>query len=177
MPPYKNETRDYHKERIKEILALKPSVTVLAIQEALEKDPNRSIKLSHLYITKLKGKIMRERAVRYDRARVETRLAEIEDQTQSVITQLWKVLLDPRSKDVARVQAGKTIIDAHHKFLQAQMDAGIFERKLGTLEVDNVYHLEPEIANPILEALKNYAIIKRADVIEDPKLPEPSPSA
>lgn len=159
MASFKDETVQYHKERVREVLVLKPNASMRAIREALEGDPRSPLTLDRHYIGKLVRKIHAERAQRYNTAIVESRLAEIQDRTQGVVEQMWRILLDGTADGKGRVMAGKVIIDAEHKLLEAQMNAGIFERKLGTVEVSHEHKLNPDLAAPILRALRNYGIV------------------
>ncbi len=172
MPSYGKELTEYHKERIKELLVLKPKVSLLSIREALQNDHKNPLLLDKDYIAIIIRKIRGERKHRYDREEVNERLAEIQDHSQSVIEQMWGVLLNPTADDRARVGAAKVIIDSEHKFLEAQMDMGVFERKLGTVDVEHTHTLAPEVMLPILRALSNYGIIRT-----DPKLGLPDPAA
>jgi len=179
MAAFNDETRQYHIERVKEVLVLKPTASAESVVRALEgsTDP---LKLDRAYARKLMKKIREERHHRFNREIVQVRLAEIQDKTQLVGEQMWKIFLDPKADDKARVQAGKAIIENEHKFLEAQMNAGIFDRKLGTLAVDHdhihahVVSLAPEMKEPILRALANYGLIRNAKY----KLtPAPTPAA
>ena len=164
--PYSEEIKKHHIERIREVISLKQRVSNIAIQKILANDSRDPINLELHYVGKLILKIRQERKSRYNQAVVDQRLAEIQDRTETVIEQMWRILLDTSNLPTARVAAGKTIIDAEHKFLEAQMNAGIFERKLGTLDVkhEHEHTLAPELALPILNALRNYGIIERKKV-------------
>lgn len=158
----------YHIERIREVLTLSPKAGRITIREILKKDAKEPIILHEHYIAKLKRKIETERAKRYDYAIVGKRLAEIQDRTESLITQMWRIVLDQTEDGRARVGAAKLIIDADHRFLEAQMSAGIFERKLGTLEVDHQHYLPPEHLVLIKKVFQNYGIIAPAIIEQNP---------
>ena len=181
MPAYSEESKRYHIDRIREVLKIRPDVSIKGIKRALEGDHSDPLSLDPVYIGKMLMKIRKERARRFSNALVTTRLAELEDNTRGVVSQLWAILLDPTCKDIARVAAGKAIIEHEHKLLEAQMNAGIFERKLGTLEVDHLheYTLAPDLRATILLALKNYGIVKKVEPTNTneptiPALPESS---
>ena len=173
MATLKDETIQYHRERVRETLVLNPRATIADITKLLE-TANPPLILGRHYVGKLVRKINTERLVRYDQAHLNRRIAEMQDRTESVITQMWKIVLNPRNSAKERVMAGKVIIDADHDLLQAQMDAGIFTRKLGSIGVDHEHTLKlpDEIRLPILRAFKNYGIIRPQYRILESK-PEP----
>lgn len=177
MPAYKDETIEYHKERIRDLIVLKPDVSAHSIREALQSDPKNPLILDRKYIGKLLRKIDEERKHRFDKVKVEKNLAIIEDETQNIISQFWGILLDNQADAKARVMAGKGILDAIHKLLEAKMAAGIFERKLGTVQVEHQHTLSPEIALPILRALQNYGIVRTTATIIESKPAEFSDAA
>jgi len=168
MPNYKNEIIEYHKERVREVLALNPHAGLRSIRQFLENDPQTPLVLDVHYIGKLKQKIIQERKRRFDQTIVEERLSEIQDRTESVAAQMWQILLDAGAPEVARVAAAKVIIDSEHKLLEAQMNAGVFERKFGSVDIRHTYELAPEMKAMVLKTLANYGIIKNPE----PKLPD-----
>lgn len=174
MPSLKKETVEYHVERVREVLALNPRAGKRVIREILAKDRDDPITLDADYILILKKKIEGERTHRFDFPKVEKRLAEMQDRTESVIAQMWRILLNQTMDERARVAAAKIIIEAELKFFDAQMAAGIFERKLGSLEVRHTHELAPEHKALVLNVFANYGIIRNQ---EPAKLPEPRPSA
>jgi len=161
MPKYKKETEQYHMERVREVLALNPRAGAIAISNLLKEDRNNPINLDPHYIVKLKRKIQGERIHRFDQAKVEQHIAQLEDETEQLCIQMWRIVLDQTMDERARVAAAKTIIDAKIKLFEAKMDAGIFERKLGTFEMKHThtYEIIQEKKILILNALKNYGII------------------
>ncbi len=82
---------------------------------------------------------------------------------------------------MVRVVAAKAIIEADHRFLEAQMDAGIFERKLGTVDVEHKHEhtIAPELLLPIMATLQHYGMVRKEtektnDTINQPALPDAS---
>lgn len=169
MASHKDETKQYHRARIQEAMVLNPRASVKEIAELLEY-ANPPLVLSREYVGKVIQKIYAERLIRYDRAHLNKRIAEMEDRTQSVIGQMWKLVLNPKNAAKERAQAAKVIIEADRNLLEAQMDAGIFDRKIGTVGIEHTHEhtlkLPEEIRTPILRAFKNYGIIRDAKIIE-----------
>ena len=114
-------------------------------------------------------KLNREKALAVDQQKIQDRLAITKEQYRIITEKLWKIIdwkLDyinegigmPKVQDIIR--AANTIINLDLAVLKAEMDAGIFDRKLGTLDL-NVYRaapLDPEVADRIAESFKRWGI-------------------
>ncbi len=149
------------------MMARMPAASIRSLRSALEIDKKNPLRLDRVYLGRLVRKIHGERARNLDTTTVEQTIGVIENSTQQVVAKMWEILLDSTADEKARVAAGKVIVDAQHKLLEAQMDAGIYERKLGKVDVSHEHHLAPELAEPIMRALRNYGII-HANIIEQP---------
>lgn len=156
------EHEKYYLDRVREVLVLKPNAGRVLIKKILQENPENPLVLGEAYVGILKKKILGERRRRYDFVKVEERLAELQDRTEGIVAQLWRIVLDGTADERARVAAAKTIIEADHKFFEAQMNAGVFERKLGTVEVEHSHFLAPEHVALVKTVFKNYGIIKAA---------------
>jgi hypothetical protein len=149
-------------------MASQPRATLNDIKEILG---NNGIILNTHYICRLREKIRTERAVRYDQAKVNARIAEMQDKMEEVQKVLWKIILDNsvytegmfKGKGKVSIQnkinAAVAIVRSEKDLLDAQMDAGVFERKLGTIENDLKLKIEDGEKDKIITALKNYGII------------------
>lgn len=159
------DTKEKYKELVRQIITAQPRATITQIQEKLE---SRNIIVSSMYISRLRDKIKNERVVRYDTAKVNARLAEMQDRIEEVEKHLWEIILDTRVdrfNDLVvtvstKVKAALAIIKAEKDLLDAQMDAGVFERKLGTFEANFNVKLEDKQRQKIITALKNYGILE-----------------
>jgi hypothetical protein len=111
-------------------------------------------------------KIHGERLQRMNRVSLVEKIAEMEDRYRTVAEQMWKIVLDGTADGKGRVAAAKVIVDAEKNLLDAQMDAGIFTRKLGVMGVahdhQHTFNLPEDVRAPILRAFRNYGIIKPA---------------
>lgn len=170
MPAYSEEKQREHMERVREVLALNPRMGKLAIRNFLMKQKN-PIVLDAGYILKLKRKIERERIHRFDNAKVEKRISEMEDKIQSVIARMFSILANPMTDARAKVAAGKVIVDSEIKLFQAQLDAGIFERKFGTMNIEIIENHYQKV----LHAFANFGIVKpQKNATDDTKNKFPS---
>ena len=164
------ETKNTHKELERQVLATQPRASLRTIQDILAKNNNP---LDLAYISRLREKIKTERIKRYDVARVNTRIAEMQDNIEKLIEKLWEIILDdsvhltgnynigePKVSVSQKIKAAVAIIKAEKDLLDAQMDAGVFERKLGTFETNFNVKLEDSQRLKIINALKNYGVLE-----------------
>lgn len=158
MPKQTQEKIEYYKERIRALKTIVPRATIVSIQRALESDPEDPVRIDRTFIAKLVRKIREERKFRFTGEQAEVALAEFQDKKNAVVEQMWKILLNPMAKDAVRISAARTIMEAEDRFLSKQMDAGIFERNLGTFRVKATLTEERKIM--ILTAFKNWGIVK-----------------
>lgn len=170
MGQYSDAKQEYHKSRIRDIMILKPEVSAEAIKAALAQSALDPLNLDRTYIRKLMGKIKKDRIVRIDRADIRERLGIMRETYNLVSEQMWKILLESNDRK-AQVSAGKVIVDAQKNLLESEMNAGVFDRKLGTInfeaggQIEHVHTLSPELKAPILHALEKYGIIRSAITI------------
>jgi hypothetical protein len=169
MPAYSEEKQKEHMERVREILAIYPRAGVYKIRSILQSDQKSPLFLDPVYILKLKKKIEAERSRRFDKEKVEKYIAKLEDEIEEVVKRAWLILASRETRESEKIMAAKLIIDSKLKLLEAKMNAGIFERNLGTINFNSKITEERKIA--ILHAFKNWGIIKGdiPQLIESPK--------
>jgi len=163
MPALSTETQNYHKSRIRAVLVVDPQASLREIKETLSKSFNAPLNLDLVYISKLVKKIHVERTVRNDRANISRRISELQDKLKRIDGQLWTIAADKGAKDIAKVQALKALAENELKLLSAEMDAGIYERKVGTLKVEErkvslltiINQVEPNERARLINAFKN----------------------
>ena len=155
MANYTDEKRSEHKELVRQALVAKPRATLKEIQELVEKVINW--KFDKNYLLKVVNAVRAERRVRYAHdPEVNNRIAEMEDKINQVQTSMWQIILNPRAADTAKIRAGEVIVRSEKNLIEAQMDSGIFERKLGTVEVEE----NAGIHQPIINAMFNMGMIQ-----------------
>lgn len=157
---------------IRDCIARNPLMTVVQLQNALKERGFQTAQgnpLDWRYVAKLLRKLERERALAVDQQKIQDRLAITKEKFRLMTERLWKIIdwrLDyieegigmPQTQDVIR--AINTVVKLDLAILKAEMDAGIFDRKLGTLDV-NLYRaipLEPEKAAQIAHAFQLWGI-------------------
>lgn len=154
MPSYSEEKRKYHTERVRSVLVVRPNATPSEIKQVLEESHDAPMKLDRLYITKLMKKIVGERASRLERGSINIRLSSIRDKKDLVDTHLWREATAQDNPGVVRVMALKELVKNELELLQSEMDAGVFKRHLGNLEIEKRFApLPPEQITGIIQAL------------------------
>jgi hypothetical protein len=158
---------------IRDIVVRNPVVSVTQLQEDLAK---RGFKTAHgnpldwRYVAKLLRKLTREKALAVDQQKVQLRLAETKERYRVLLETLWRIvdwkpeymeqygIFPPKNEE--KIKAVNTILKMDLAILKAEMDAGIFERKLGEVDL-NVYRrvpLAPETAEKIASVFQRWGI-------------------
>jgi hypothetical protein len=101
---------------------------------ALRLDREYGIKIERHYLSTIVRKIYAERALRADRQTLNFALASFEDTMTQVVRVAWEIANDPFARKQDRVMALREIREAHSAVFEKLFDAGVFERKLGTLD-------------------------------------------
>jgi hypothetical protein len=157
---------------IRDVMGKNPLISVYALQKELKNKGFQTYEGNPIewhYLAKVVRKLNREKALAVDTQKVNERLAETKERYRVITDKLWKIIdwkieyVDegigmPQIQDVIR--AANTIVKLDLAILKAEMDAGIFDRKLGTVDV-NVYRaapLDPETADRITKAFKRWGI-------------------
>lgn len=133
MPAIAKEVQQYHLALIRSLISEEHQITFEEIMQQLVTRYGLSFHRS--YVTRLSKKIFAERARRADRKTLNVALATFEDTTNVVVKKAWEIANNERSNAVARVNALRLIQDAHSRVYEMLFDAGVFERKLGTIEL------------------------------------------
>lgn len=158
MPTYSDEKIKLLRTQILKIMIRKPHIGCYKIAEALKIDPH--------FANKLMNKIYKEREHRMDRQIVNVELSKMQDHYIDIVEEAWGIisnkererfeyfgknssigkdgkplpikieygdyLVSPRDK----MMASQRIMEAFEKMFKMKFDAGVFERKLGELDVN-----------------------------------------
>ena len=157
MPRYAKEKELEFTAIIRGILVKRPNISIRQIREVLisGKTP---LPLDKDYIHKLVKKIRVDRTKRLDYYTVNHVLAKFEDEVEELKTRLWAIITDPKGKAGDKSYAIKVLIDSQDKLLDRMFDAGIFERKLGSLSSE---HKLSEESQALVDKALDYALGKR----------------
>lgn len=159
MPAYSKEKQKYHLERVRAALVVRPNASSYEIQKVLKESSEAPLELDRHYIDRLQKKIFIERAKRLERSHLNLRLATIQDKKARVDLLLWSEATNQENPGVVRVMALRELFKNELDLLQSEMDAGVFERHLGTLRREPP-PLTPEQRERILRAMINWGIVK-----------------
>jgi len=134
MPAYSKEKQEEQIARIRQILVLKPSSSVMTVKELLAEQGE---KLDRRYITKLKKKIEKERANRYNARTKEMVLSQFEDLVNVMSDVLKKIALSKTdSTQLDKTTAISQLIKQNKLVIEMMMDMGLLERYIGKMTHD-----------------------------------------
>ncbi len=175
------------KREIRLAIVQDPMISVRRLQDRLFErgfKTSNNNEISKEYLLKLVHKLNGE-AVRVIRdSEIEGRLAQTKQRFSMIFERLFKIafwewkymeegIFMPEVKD--QIKAMEAIMKMDIALIQAEMDAGIFKRNLGTLEIQKRNApLTPERKTEILDVLKNWGFPITANVTTTPNQPEPS---
>mgnify|MGYP001198642733 CR=1 FL=1 len=131
MPLVAKDRQDFYKARIRALLSVDHQATHVQLLEKLRVE---GIILDREYLSKLVGKVLRERIKRADRQTLNFALAAFEDTMTEVVRVAWSIATDPFARKQDRVAALREIRESHNAVFEKLFDAGVFDRKLGTLD-------------------------------------------
>lgn len=167
----KEKTKEFV-SRVRQVIVAKPDATLIQIRDVLA---DNGVKLDIKYIMKLVHKIRRERYTRYDNQTVKKVLAEFEDFISSTGNELLKISKTSKL-DMARIMALDTRVKHYNILLDKLFDAGVFERKIGT--IDAKYTNVAEMLKLLKDERDNQRKLKlsrKQVVIDSTALPEDKP--
>ena len=175
MPRVSAENKQFYRSKIRSLIVQNPQITQRELKERLEKD---GLTLDRKYLGSLVNGIYAERAHRIDKLTLDRALAGFADAMDEIATRGWEIVnsawLDPK----ARVMALKEIREAHNAVFEKLFDAGVFDRKLGTLDatIRNT-PLPEDRKKAIRDVFGNWGLLeapKEDATITDPKPENPA---
>jgi hypothetical protein len=173
MPAISKDKQEFYKSRIRAIVSVEHQITLVQI---LDKLAQEGIHLDRDYLSKLANKVYQERTKRADRQTLNYALAAFEDTMTEVVRVAWSIANDPFARKQDRVAALREVREAHKDVFEKLFDAGVFERKLGTLDavVRNTPLPEDKKQN-IREVFGNWKLLPAQPVNGDPPKPDTTP--
>jgi arginine repressor len=131
MPKITQEKKQYYKSRIRSIIAQHPQITQVALTERLKDD---GLALDRWYVASLLKSIQVERVKRLNTLTLNYALSSFQDVMMEISAVAWSIANDEFARKQDRVMALREIREAHKDMFEKLFDAGVFERKLGTLD-------------------------------------------
>jgi len=162
------------KRTIRDAIVIDPLISVAKLQDALYDKGYRTANSKPLdwdYVAKMRHKVHRQSIENVDRQEVSTRITEMKERYRLIYEQLIRIayysddlkkegIPPPSVRD--RVSALREIIKLDVALFGAEMDAGIFNRHLGTLEIDKRNKpLTAEARELIRQAMINWGMIPK----------------
>ena len=132
MPRISHEHKEQYKANLRQLLTRAPDVTQLELVEGMKK---LGFTLDRFYLSKLVAEIRRERVRRADRQTLNYALASFEDTMSQIVRVAWDIATEPYINPQARVMALREIREAHNDVFEKLFDAGVFNRKLGEIDL------------------------------------------
>jgi len=143
MPKYNNETIEKIDLEIRRVMVREPGVSGRRIARLLKYDKD--------FIIKRKRKIDRRNRENISRSTIEKDLAELENIFQAMALDLYEIITSGDSEKT-RIMAFNALWKARRELIDNKMDAGIFERQLGTLKTE--HELTPEQSKLLDQAIE-----------------------
>jgi hypothetical protein len=132
MPKISTARRQYYKSKIRSIIAQNPQVSQVALGRMLKE--NNGLELDRKYLGSLLKDIQRERIKRLDTLTLNYALSSFQDVLTEIVAKAWEIVNDPMTERLEVLAALREIRAAHDDVFEKLFDAGVFERKLGTLD-------------------------------------------
>lgn len=131
MPPLSTKTKHYHRERIRSLIVQNPHISAEGIRKALEV---QGMILDRHYIGDHLKAIHMERAKRADTWTLNMALSSFQDAMAEIARVGWEIANDKFAPGRDRAAALREVREAYNAMFEKLFDAGVFERKLGTLD-------------------------------------------
>lgn len=178
------------KRAIRDAVAVDPLISAVRLADALFdkgfKTANNT-PLDREYVSRLRRKIHRAAIEDVRRQDVAARISEFKEKNRLVFDRLMRIayytedlkkegLPPPSYKD--QIAALTAIVRLESMVFNAEFDVGIFERHIGTLEVEKRFKpLPPELKMQMMIAFRNWGVIPPEEIDNGTNKTEPAPIA
>lgn len=178
------------KRAIRDAVAVDPLLSVDRLRDALFDKGFKTANNNPLdweYVARLRKKIHRTAVENVRRQDVAERINEFKEKNRLVFDRLMRIayytddlkkdgLPPPSYKD--QIAALTAIVRLESMVFNAEFDAGIFERHIGTLEVEKRFKpLPPDLKMQMMIAFRNWGIIPPEEIDNGTNNTEPAPIA
>jgi hypothetical protein len=160
LPPFEEKIR----HSIRDELAKKPTITMTALKEQLEKEYGRDFHFS--YLRKLVGKVRNEISYEIDRSQIEPRLAFYRMMREELMKIVyWKPARSGKPLARDRVEAAKAVVILDLAILNAEAAAGMYKKPIELLAKEIRYDpLPPEVRVAVIAAWSRGGLLPRAAI-------------
>lgn len=132
VPKISTEHRQYYKARIRSVIAQRPQTSQQALAERLAAE---GLKLDRKYLGSLLNAIHVERIKRLNTLTLNYALPAFQDTMMEISAVAWSIADGEFARKQDRVMALREVREAHEDMFEKLFDAGVFERKLGTMDM------------------------------------------
>lgn len=161
---------DKLKRTIRDAILIDPLISVHKLQDVLFEKSFRTSSNNPLdwhYVSKMRDKVHRQAIESVDRQKVVERITEMKERYRFVFERLIRVAVNDdlksegaRSSIQEQITALREIVRLDVAIFGAELDAGLFERHIGTLEIEQRNQpLPAELKAQMLKAFANWGII------------------
>lgn len=174
---------DKLKRAIRDAIVIDPLISVQRLQDALFEKGFRTSSngvLDWHYVAKMRDKVHRKSIENVDQQKVIERVAEMKERYRLVFERLIRIAFysedlkkegipPPSVRD--QISALREISRLDVAIFGAELDAGIFERHIGTLEIEKRSKpLPPELKAQMIKAFTNWGIIPKEIIHAEPTI-------
>lgn len=161
------------KRIVRDTIVIDPLISVAKLQDVLFEKGYKTSNDNPLdwdYVAKIRQKVHRQAIETADRQKVSERILEIKERYRLIFERLARIAFyDEEPKEGVTPPSYKEQISALREIgkldiaiFNAELDAGIFERHIGTLEIEKRNKpLPPEMKAQMLKAFANWGIIPK----------------
>lgn len=160
---YSKEEREEFKEIVRRIKVMNPKMGVGKIREVLLKR-KPPLSLSVKFLNSLVKEIAKENAERYRNTTIEIVLGKYQDEIEELKNRLWAIINNKLTTNSEKIAAIRELRNSSSDLFEKMFDAGVFERELGKIKIDNLTDEEKEL---IEKAIKLDYDGNRANKAED----------
>lgn len=136
MARYTKEQMDNHLAQVRRLLVINPDLSCREIREKLSNRKDNPIRLHPDYIRRMKNEVIEGRNKRYDSYTVDNVLAKFQDELDEMKKILWSIIFNQTSTPSEKVQALRELRNNSDNFFERMFNAGIFEKKLGVMDLN-----------------------------------------
>lgn len=120
---------------IRDALALDPLITMVSLEQVVEKKIKRPIDKE--YLLKLVNKVRKQVVSEVERSTADNRVAEIRESYRTIIEELRRLAYAETTPPNEKRKCLDTIARIQDMQAKLEMDFGIFTRQIGTVNVDH----------------------------------------
>lgn len=181
MPKVRTDVENVIRRQIRDAIAVDPLISINALTKVVSKRLNRDIDPE--YVKKLLSKIDKEKTVALDRGTIEKKIIQLQEAFRSAGEKLLRIAhwsydekqpwdKGPSYKD--QIAALRAFAYLQKVLFDAELDAGIYKRHIGNLEIERRnLPLPPDVENQILKSLYAWGVqMDFAEVEQGPRVIE-----